>query len=477
MDGVNEREFLGMAFAWITGVCVQPNRLEWTVLRRAKETWEIADQGSAELPAAEGGGTGLGAAGLKPHLKRFKGRVAVALPTDRALLRVALLPSVDAAELRGMVELQTDKFSPFPVETVAAGAEALEASETSSLVAMAVVRGEDVEGIGRAFREAGAPPPDVVDVAALGWWRGIQRSNKLPALGTQIVLRLAAAGTDLAVVRDNAPLMFRALPPAPAAAADRAEWLAECAEEVADSLTAIETEWGGAGAATLHVFHEAGRPPECAEPLRQALGLEAWFPHPLEELPPASEGVAWRQAQPARPLAMDLAPETWRTADAERRTRRKLLRAATVFLAAWALGLGVFWTLLQVQRGRMDRLRAEVEEMEGPALEIRRLRAKTLEFAQYADRSRSALECLRAVAEALPPGADLTSFVYRKGASLALRGEADAPDLVYGFIQALEKTELFPEVASEGISTRNTSQGQKSQFSVAVTLPGTGEAR
>ena len=48
---------------------------------------------------------------------------------------------------------------------------------------------------------------------------------------------------------------------------------------------------------------------------------------------------------------------------------------------------------------------------------------------------------------------------------------------MYGFIQALEKTELFPEVASEGISTRNTSQGQKSQFSVAVTLPGTGEAR
>ena len=44
-----------MATAWITGVCVLPNRLEWTVLRRAKESWEIADQGQAELPAVEGG--------------------------------------------------------------------------------------------------------------------------------------------------------------------------------------------------------------------------------------------------------------------------------------------------------------------------------------------------------------------------------------------------------------------------------------
>lgn len=465
-----------MASSWITGVCVQQNRLEWTVLRRAKESWEISARGSAELPSAEEGGGGLSAAAIKPHLKRFRGKISVSLPTGRALLRVALLPSVDAAELRGMAELQTDKFSPFPVETVAAGAEVLKASETSSLVAMAVVRREDVEAVGQAFREAGAPPPDVMDVEALGWWRGIQRSGKLPAHGSQIVLRATAGGVDLAMVRDGAPLMFRALPAPPAgAAADRAGWMGECAEEVTDSLTAVETEWGGAGVPTLHVFHEAGLPMECAENLRKSLGLEAWFPHALEELPPASEGVAWRLAEPAGPLAMDLAPEAWRTADAERRTRRKLLRSATVFLAVWLLAIGVFWTLLNVQRGRMDRLRTQVENMEGPALEVRRLRAKVLEFSQYADRSHSALECLRAVSETLPTGVDLTSFVYRKGASLSLRGEADAPDLVYGFIQALEKTGLFPEVKSEGISTRNTSQGTKSQFSVMILLPGNGE--
>ena len=81
-----------MATAWITGVCWRQNRLEWTVLRRAKEAWEIAGQGQAEAPA-EGAEPRLPAAALKPHLKRFKGRVALALPTDRALLRVALLPS------------------------------------------------------------------------------------------------------------------------------------------------------------------------------------------------------------------------------------------------------------------------------------------------------------------------------------------------------------------------------------------------
>jgi Tfp pilus assembly protein PilN len=144
-------------------------------------------------------------------------------------------------------------------------------------------------------------------------------------------------------------------------------------------------------------------------------------------------------------------------------------------LAAWLVGIGVFWTLLNLQRGRMERLQAQVETMEGPAKEIRRLRAKTLEFAQYADRTYSALECLRVVSASFPMGLDLTSFVYRKGNSLSLRGEADAPDKVYGFIQSLEQMALFPEVKFEGVSTRNTPQGPRSQFGVTIRLPGSGE--
>ena len=460
-----------MATSWITGVCMRQNRLEWTVLRRAKEAWEIADQGRADLPAGEGSGGPV----LKPYFKRFKGRVGVALPTSRALLRVALLPSTDAGELRGMAELQTDKFSPFPVETVAAGAEVLAAAGTSSLVAMAVVRREDVEATGQMFQGAGAPP-DVEVVEALGWWWGLKHSGKLPTHGTQIVLRVETAAVEMAVVRDGAPLMFRALPGAPGAAAeaDRAEWLEACVEEVADSITALETEWGAAGAPTLHVFHEAGLPPTCADHLRQALGLGTIFAHALDELPATSEGVARRLAEPAGALTMDLAPEVWRTADAERRVRRKLLRSATLFLVVWLSALGVFWTLLNVQRGRLARLQAQVEQMEGPAKEIRRLRAKTLEFAQYADRSHSALECLRVIAQILPEGVELTKFDYRKGSSATLRGEADQPDKVYAFIQALEQTALFPEVKSEGISTRNTPQGERSQFGATLVLPGNG---
>jgi Tfp pilus assembly protein PilN len=422
-----------------------------------------------------GAEAGLGAV-LKSQMKSFRGKLAVALPTERVLLRVALLPSTDAVELRGMAELQTDKYSPFPVENMALGAETIESTETSSLVAMAAVRRDVVDDLGRAFQDAGAPI-DVVDVEALGWWWALKHAGQVPAHGSQIFVRTDGAEVEMVAARDGAPLLFRSMPPLPAADEPAAldEWVAECAEETGYSLTSLETEWGSAAPPTLHVFHAPDRPAGWAEAFRAAMGAETLFTHSLADLSSASEGVARRQADPAKPMAMDLAPQEWREADTARTARHKLLRSATLFLAAWLLGLGVFWSLLHVQRNRLAGLRTEVEALERPALQIRRLRAKVLEFAQYADRTHSALECLRVVSETLPVGMDLTSFVYRKGSTLSLRGEADAPDKVYAFIQSLEQAALFSEVKSDGVSTRNTPQGPRSQFGATIRLPGAGE--
>ena len=463
-----------MATSWVTGVCARGDRLEWTVLRRAKESWEVHAHGRSEEEAG-GAPDGGGAAALKPLLKHFKGRMSVALPTEMVLLRVALLPSVDADELRGMAELQTDKYSPFPVETMALGAETVEVSENSALVAMAAVRRAVIDEAGRPFQEVGAPP-DVVDVEALGWWWTLKHSGQVPSHGSQIFLRAAASGPEMVVARDGEPLLFRSLPPLPEDGAGGMDgWVVECAEETGYSLTSLETEWGAAALPSLHVFHEPEASAGWAEGLRAALGLEALFTHSLGDLPPVSEGVARRLAEPARPLALDLAPDEWRAADAARSLRRRMLRSATAFLLVWLLALGIFWSLLYARRGRLVRLAADVEAVEKPALEVRRLRAKVLEFSQYANRTHSALECLRVVSETLPAGMDLTSFIYRKGSTLSLRGEADAPDKVYGFIQSMERTGLFPEVKSDGVSTRNTPQGPRSQFGATIRLPAAGE--
>ena len=460
-----------MATAWRTGVSWQANRLEWTVLRRAKESWLVHAQGQATAPHAEGEADEWTAATLKPIAREFRGRIAVALPLESVLLRVALLPSTDADELRSMAELQVDKFSPFPVETMAIGSEALGARDTSTLVAMATVKRDIVEFCGQLFQDAGAPI-DVVDVSALAWWWGVQARELVPARGAQIFLNAAGAGLELVVAYDGVPRLFRALPPAHDGDTVPEAWVNECAEEIGYALTALETEWGGAGTPSLHIIHATDTAPLWGEALRREAGLETLMCHGPETLPALAEGVARRLAEPATPLAMDLAPEVWRVADAARATRRRLFRAASIFLALWLATVGIFWTLLNVQRGRLAQWQAETDSLEEPAREARLLRSKMLELTQYADRTHSALEGLRVVAETLPPGTELTSFMYRKGNTLTLRGEADVPDKIYGFIQALEQAALFPEVKSDGVSTRNTPQGTRSQFGVTIRLPG-----
>ncbi|MDR0994622.1 MAG: PilN domain-containing protein [Verrucomicrobiota bacterium] len=466
-----------MGNSWITGVCVRADGLEWTVLRRGKESWETVAHGRAALAPAEDGLPAWDASVLKPYLKQFRGRISIALPGDRVLFRMALLPSTDAEELRGMAELQTDKFSPFPMDTISESAEVLSASDSSSLVAMAVVQRDVVDEIGGPFQELGALP-DAVDVEPLGWWWCLKQMEALPTHGSQIILRVADFGVDMMMVRDGELLQIRSLPALPPPAEDGAfqsEWVEECIGEIGYSLTTLETEWGGAEAISLHVFSEPGKTAAWAEDVQKALGLEAVFTHSLAELPTASEGIARRLAEPADILPMDLAPEEWRAADAERRLKRRFLRSATLFLVVWLLLLGLFLSLLNLQRGRQTSLSARVDAVEAPAREIRRLRTKVLEFAQYADRTHSALECLRVVAEAMPPGMELSSFAYRKGSSLSLRADSNASDKVYTFVQTLERSDLFTEVRSEGITTRNTPQGTRYQFSVVLLLPGAEE--
>ena len=93
-------------------------------------------------------------------------------------------------------------------------------------------------------------------------------------------------------------------------------------------------------------------------------------------------------------------------------------------------------------------------------MEVRRLRTKLREVETYADRSRSALETLRVVSEALPDGIEFSSMVYRKGASVSLRGEAQETAEIYELQQNLEASGMFTDVKSDGITMKGGGSGE-----------------
>jgi hypothetical protein len=471
-----------MASAWITALSADDAQLDWTVLRRVKEEWVVADQGT--LPLAADAATGAPADGpvpspadLKAFVRRIRGPLVLAIPTRRAILHAALLPSGDPDELRGMADLQIDRFSPYPVDQLVLSTETLAAKEDSSLVAMAAIRREDLDAVAAPFQTARVPP-DAIDVAALAWWRLLKDANLVPPRETRLHFLLRPGHAECIVSRDGLPLLFLSFPPAPDGEDDAAAWAADIADEAAYALVTAEADWGSLGKPSACVYADAPAEP-AARRLLDALGaatplLSAETKPLSSSLPPLSEGIARRAAGPAAPLALDLAPDDWRAAETERRTRRTLLRAGAAFLAVWVLCLAAFFTALHVRRANLDALRRRVEALETPALDVRRTLGKLAEWNLYADRSRSALETLRAVAVAMPGRMELGSFIYRKGATLSLRGEAESADPVYAFIKNLEASGLFTEVQNEGVTTRTTATGTVNPFGVTATLPPAG---
>ncbi|MBQ9343914.1 MAG: hypothetical protein IJT88_01710 [Kiritimatiellae bacterium] len=496
---------------WITGVSLRKERLEWTVLRRGKEGWTVARRGGAALE-----GQPLDGAFLKTLGHPFMGAVVLGMPLEDVLLRVATMPSEDPDELLGMAELQVEKFAPYPLDTMAYGAEALAPEpDGETRLAMVASREEAVEAYGAAFQSARVLP-DRVDLSLLGWWQGLQARGIVPETGLWLAVRLLSDGGEALLVRDAKPARAFAIeaPPlaetapaaadAPAETGDAAEaapaavtpsdvtaltapeaaslpsWVEAWTEELAYELTAAEAEGAGAeeeGPAKVLLATEAATRPAAealAEAWRGVDGIAAVEVAALDDFPPASEGLARRFADPAVPLSLDLAPAAWREADKERQFRRSLLQVGVAFLMVWAVALVAFLTWLNIRRSTLARAEAEAQALERPALAVRALKATLKELQVYADRSASPLECLRAVSLAMPDGISMSSFVYVKGQDLKIRGDAEEAQRVYDFVSELEKCGLFPVVHNDAMNTR---AGQRqTAFSLTAYLPGSTNA-
>ena len=128
-----------MPQSWITGVNLRTDCLEWTILRRSKEGWTVFRRGSAKTED----GRPLDGPFLKSLHNPFRGAVVIGVPLEDLMVQVVRMPSQDPEELRDMAELQIEKFSPYPLDSVVYGVEALATQgDDTTLLAMATARVE-----------------------------------------------------------------------------------------------------------------------------------------------------------------------------------------------------------------------------------------------------------------------------------------------------------------------------------------------
>lgn len=452
-----------------TGLAIEGETLAWAALQRVREGLQSVAQGREPLPPAATGGEPAPRevrllAGLKSLAPRLKGRLTLGMASEQVLLRVLRLPSVDDAELKGMVAFQAEKLAPFPVDTIVVGHEVLQRGTDASIVLVAAVRIDVVEAVGVALQQAGVVAARV-DAAVLGWWRVLQDGGHVAAEGCAVEVLLTATAPLLIVSRQGIPLVFRALPEE----ANGAVAVDELVRELGFTLMALELEQGHLDAPRITIWSEEEPRTEWMQALRAEHGDEVRRAA-LAELAPLGEGLARRGAEAG---TLDLTPESWRHTRASAGFRRRLIQTSGAIVGAWLLVVSVAVGMLALEAYKLARVQGERDTLRKPALAVRETRRRVFMVQQYMDSTNSALECLRAASALLPPaGIELTAFAFNKGEELKLSGEAQSVALVYEFKTRIDESGLFPVASLQG---PRTAQSGREIFDVILQLAVAGD--
>jgi Tfp pilus assembly protein PilN len=251
------------------------------------------------------------------------------------------------------------------------------------------------------------------------------------------------------------------------------EEISEITEELGFILTSLEAEWGMATGTRMSVWSMTEPSLDFVAQLSESCGMDVDV-QSLETLPSLSEGMARRSARKGVEK-LNLAPTDWLEREKSRKVKRTLLLLTVVFMVLWLSVSGTLFGLFSMQEKRYRQLQVKTEELNAEARQVRTMKEKVQSLTEYADRSRSALETLREITALLPQGIDLSSFTYRKGARVTLRGEARSEAPIYTYIEALEKSEMFTQVKTEGIASKRRKNQTITEFKVSCELPGGGE--
>ena len=448
-----------MAKTAATGIALRESVLEWTTMAPGRVGVDVQGSGEVSLGAA---GDDAGAAQVREQCSALRRPVSAALDSECVLLRVVSLPTAEADELAGMVELQVSKFSPFPVESMVVSHEVLAEKDGNQVVLIGAAREKVVKGFGDRLRSLGIAPVRL-DVAVLGWWHLLDAAGALKGQGRDAVLLMAGPVPQLLVLQDGVPIAFSSLGETEGMADE--ELAGEVAREMGYTLMSLELERGGEGERSVSVWSRGPLLPGLVELIEQECACPVTV-LPLADLPPVSRGIAMRLL--ARPDGLDLTPESWRSAERSARFRRRTVAAAAAVVSVWLLGLAAVFGGLLYQQKRVTWMQAELARWQAPSLEVRAMRRRVAMIEPYTDKADSALECLREVSRAKPDGIDITSFAYRKGDGVKLTGDADSSGLVIDFNRQLSLSQLFSEVIS---GAQTVSKG-KYRFQLDLKLPG-----
>jgi type IV pilus assembly protein PilM len=453
---------------YTTGIHYTGEIVEWAVLRKNRNGTEKFREGTLPIPdgySEQEDAPLFPADVLEECRKNFRGIVTVSLPSSQLLMRVLELPSVDPDELAAMVELQTDQFSPFPLDQLTISYEVLHQTEDHSRVLAVAAPRKVVDRLGDLFKQKNVYIRSL-DAEVLAWWSLLSTHREIPAEGRVLVLLEEHTEFSMIVVNDGIPICFRSLElfhnfKDPAV-------MAEIIEEIRYTLLSLEAEYGHSSNIQTEVWNESEFPAELIQMLTQ-LSPGGITRNNLSDLPPVSEGLALRTADHERHHA-ELVPREW----IELQRTRQLMKFATIasiaVLSIWLAVISITETVFAIRKASYSRIQKQAAQYAGPAQEAQLARSEKESLEKYAARSHSALECLLEITKLLPNDVEINSFDYSKNNAIRLRGSAYDTMPVYTYFERLGSSALFDGIKNE--RQEKNRKGERSEgFSLTILLP------
>lgn len=350
----------------------------------------------------------------------------VVLPARDCLLQVLDVPGVDPAELEGMMALRAEEVSPFPLDRTHWSWEVLAQTESESRV-LFVLTGHRLLDALHAEGGARHQVPCRVDVDVLAWWELIRQEEIPGKEGSFLVLLVDENQSFLLAVENGALAAVLSL-------GDPFDCEAEVyLEELDLALASIEAERGGLSFGFLSVWEDGeGSHGMDVEALRRHLNLPVER-KPLEKLGGVEAGILRRAERSSDTPLVDLSPGSWKEETAARALRRRMLTGALAVGAAWGVLVLSFSGYVWAQARALARLEADIAGRAGAVAEVQRLSGQVRSLTQFTDRTTSALEVLRLLAEASPGTGRLLirDLQYRKEQGVTVSGEAEGDFFVF----------------------------------------------
>ena len=379
------------------------------------------------------------------------------LPRHDMTARILALPSQDARELQGMVQLSAGEYVPYPLDELIIDQCTLQKMADGQARVLAVFAHRDlVDRHVQLLQQAGLEPRKIFVSSAC------MASAAMAALGDTekryALLNLASGGLEVLILNGGRLEYGRGIATqqdwgvlSDPSSEEAAEAVEELAVELRASLSAYRRESeDGLGVERIYVSSEWFDVGELCGQLGQDLGYECLPASFVERLleKKVFSAAAWPlglvgaalAAQDRAAVAMDLVPESLVRARRFTETKQKALHGAAL-VAGLLLLLGILYGISVHQRTTyLAELSARIDSVRPVAMEVATKQRNLMELRRRLDRSGTALELLARASEAAPEsGLNLNRFTYTRGKDVRICGRVLNRTIVTEFTDALRE--------------------------------------